>query len=133
MDKRPAAKQVAAERFIVVVIEQVRNVGAYHGVLREPIAAVEIKDAIARNGTDINPRQPLERIHPAVLQCAAEPTARVRRPSAELMARGVGQQWILGYVADARMEAANRFGGSTVSSVRVTIAAAAGERLDGGA
>ena len=86
MDKRPAAKEVAAERFIVVVIEQVRNVGANRDVLRERVAAVEIEDAIARNWTGVDPRQPLERIHPAVLQRAAEPTPRVRRPDAELMA-----------------------------------------------
>ena len=90
MDKRAAAQEVAAECLIVNVIQQVCHVDAPCDVLRERIAAVEIEDAIARNLTDINPRSPRERIHPAVPPCAASPTPRVRRPGAELMDWGVG-------------------------------------------
>ena len=89
MDERAAAKEVTAEPFIVVVIEQVRNVGADGHVLRELVAAVEIEDAIARDWPGICARPPLERIHPAVPQSAAQPIPRVRRPGAELMARSV--------------------------------------------
>jgi hypothetical protein len=34
VDKRPAAKEVAADRFIVVGVEQVRNISARRHVLR---------------------------------------------------------------------------------------------------
>src|SRR5262245_25333986 len=90
MDKRAAAKEVAAECLIVNVIEQVCYVDAPCDMLGESIAAVEIEDAIARNLTHINPRPPLKRIHPAVPPFAAKQAPRVRRPGAELMARSVG-------------------------------------------
>jgi hypothetical protein len=66
MDECAAAEEVGAERFIVVFVEQVRHVSARGDVLSESIAAVEIEDAIAGDRADIYPRQPLERIHPAV-------------------------------------------------------------------
>ena len=90
MSERAAAEDVAAERFVMVVIEQIRNVGAGCEVSGEPIAAVEIEDAIPWNRSDIYPCQPSERIHPAVPQCAAKAIPRVRHPGAELMDRGVG-------------------------------------------
>ena len=66
MSERAATQEVAAERFVMVVIEQIRNIGAGGDVTIEPIAAVEIEDAVGRNRTDIHPREPGEAIHPAV-------------------------------------------------------------------
>src|SRR5262245_2644352 len=90
MDKRAATQEVAAECLIVNVIEQVGYIDAPCEVLGESIAAIEIEDAIARNLTDINPRPPRERFHPAVPPFAVKPTPRVRCSDAELMARSVG-------------------------------------------
>ena len=104
MSERATTQEVAAERFVMVVIEQIRNIGAGCDVTGEPIAAVKIEDAVARNRTDIRPSEPGEPIHPAVPHRAADPIPLVRRPRAELMARSVGQQRVLREVADARME-----------------------------
>ncbi len=104
MSERAATQEVTAERFVMVVIEQIRNIGAGGDVTREPIAAVEIEDAVARNRTDIRPREPGEPVHPAVPHRAADPIPLVGHCDAELMARSVGQQRVLRDVADARME-----------------------------
>ena len=90
MSERAAAEDVAAERFVMVVIEQIRNVGAGCDVPGEAIAAVKIEDALSRNRTVVRPRQPGEPIHPAVPQGAGDPIPLVPRPRAELMARSVG-------------------------------------------
>ena len=89
MQQRAAAEEVGAEGFVMLVVEQVGNVGAGCDVLNELVAAVEIEDAIPRNRARIYTRKPLERIHPAVPQGAANPIPRVRRPGAELMAWSV--------------------------------------------
>jgi hypothetical protein len=68
VSERAATQEVAAERFVMVVIEQIRNIGPGCDVAGEPIAAVEIDDAVARNRTGIHPRQPGEPVHPAVPQ-----------------------------------------------------------------
>ena len=104
MSQCAAAEEVAAERFIVVIVEWIRKIGPGGDVSRQLVTAVEIEDTVARNLSNIDPRKPLERIHPAVPQGAGKLTLRVRRPGAELMDRRVGQQRILGYVADVRME-----------------------------
>ena len=62
MSERAATQEVAAEGFVMVVVEQIRNIGAGCDVTGEPIAAVEIEDAVARNGTDICPREPGEMV-----------------------------------------------------------------------
>jgi hypothetical protein len=89
VSERAAAEEVAAERFVMVVIEQIRNVCAGCDVAGEPIAAVQIEDAVARNRTTIHPRQPRERIHPSVPHRAADASPLVRHPDAELMARSI--------------------------------------------
>ena len=66
MSERAATKKVATERFVMHIIEQICNIGAGCDVSSEPVAAVEIEDSVARNRTSIHPRQPRERIHPAV-------------------------------------------------------------------
>ena len=104
MSERAARQEVATERFVVVVIEQIRNIGANGDVTTQPITAVEIDDSVCRNRTGIHPRQPGKPIHPAVSQRAADPAPFVRRPDAELMARSVGQERVVRGVADARME-----------------------------
>ena len=54
VSERAATQEVAAERFVMVVIE-IRNIDAGCDVTSEPIAAVEIEDAVARIRTDIRP------------------------------------------------------------------------------
>ena len=108
MSERAAAEDIAPERFIVIVIEDVRYVGADGDVLCDLRAAVQIDNAIRRNPSPIYPRQPLERVHPPVPQGAADPTPLVRRSGAELMGRCVGRQRTLGYVGDVEMESGIR-------------------------
>jgi hypothetical protein len=90
VSERAATEEVAAERFVMRVIEQIGNIGAGCDVSGEPIAAVEIEDSLARNRTGIHARQPGEPIHPAVPHRTADPIPLVRDPDAELMSRGVG-------------------------------------------
>jgi hypothetical protein len=108
MSDGSAAKEVGAERFIVIVIEHVRYVGADGDVLCDLIAAVQIDDAIRRNPSPIYSRQPLERVHPPVPQGADGPTPLVRRPGAELMGWRVGRQRTVGYVGDVETESGIR-------------------------
>ena len=86
MSQRAATEEVAAERLVVTVVEQIRYVGAGCDVARDPIAGVDIEDAVARNRTGIRPREPGEPVHPAVPQRAADRIPVVRHPGAELMA-----------------------------------------------
>jgi len=76
VNQRAAAEEVAAERLIVVVIEQVRDIGADRDVFREPIGAVHIENAVARNRSHVNPCLPGKRIPPIG-------TAVNRRPAAD--------------------------------------------------
>ena len=66
MSQGAATEKVAAERFIVVIVEQIRKIGPGGDVCRQLVPAVEIEDTVAPDLSNIDPRQPLERIHPAV-------------------------------------------------------------------
>ena len=90
MGKRTAAKEVGAERFVMVFVEQVGNVGPGCDMLGKLIAAVEIDNAVARNRADIYSRQPRKRIDPPVPQRAVTSASRVGRSGAELMIGGIG-------------------------------------------
>ena len=72
MSERAATQEVAAERFVMVVIE-IRNIDAGCDVTSEPIAAVEIEDAVARIPDRHTSPEPAEPIHPAVPHQAADP------------------------------------------------------------
>src|SRR6185369_13813721 len=103
VSERAATQKVAAKRFVVIFLEQIRNIGTDGDVTTQPIAPVEIDDSVCRNRTGIHPRQPRKPMHPAVPQRAADPTPFVRRPDAELVARSVWQKRVVRGVAYARM------------------------------
>ena len=73
--ERAAAEEVAAERFVMIVIEQIGDVGADCHVAGERVAAVEIEDAVARHRT---PYIPASQGNPSTQRYRIAPVIRAR-------------------------------------------------------
>jgi hypothetical protein len=49
MSQGAATEEIAAERLIMVAVEQVRSIDAGGDLFRQPVARVEVDDTVARN------------------------------------------------------------------------------------
>ena len=88
MSERAAAEEVAAERFVMVVMERIRNVCAGCDVASKPIAAVQIEDARSSEpGHHTSP--PETRTHPPLVPHRAADASPLVHPDAELMAQSI--------------------------------------------